>query len=139
MYIVSQAAPNPPANGDARQDLGADMSIHPYNPQCGCNRCGNEDLQQARDDESREAYRDDLIACPDFIAELALSDEEAERAAAAVTDADMAELGRIVTTALYRAADELIATRADESGITPGEAAERMYEAYRPEPARGAA
>jgi len=115
------------------------MIIHPYSPQCGCNRCGNEDLQQARDDESREAYRDDLIECPDFIAELALENEEAERAAAAVTDADMAELGRIVTTALYRAADELIATRADESGITPGEAAQRMYEVYRPEPARGAA
>src|SRR5699024_1741959 len=96
-------------------------------------------LQQARDDEMREAYRDDLIACPDFIAELALEDEEAERAAAAVTDADMAEVGRIVTTALYRAADELIATRADESGITPGEAAGRRYWVDRREPARGAA
>ena len=112
---------------------------HAFHSMCGCASCCRTERAMELDDEMREAYRDDLIACPDFIAELALENEEAERAAAAVTDADMAELGRIVTTALYRAADELIATRADESGITPGEAAERMYEAYRPEPARGAA
>lgn len=104
---------------------------HAYHSMCGCASCCRTERAMERDDEMREAYRDDLIACPDFIAELALENEEAERAAAAVKDADMAELGRVVTTALYRAADELIATRAEEFGITPGDAAQRMYVVYR--------
>lgn len=113
--------------------------IHPYSHQCGCNRCGNDDLQQARDDDSRELFRDALIACPSFIAELALENEEAESVAAAINDRDLAEVGRIFVTALYREADDLIARRADESGIMPGEAAERMFEVYRPEPVGKAA
>ena len=92
-----------------------------------------------RDEEAREMYRDDLTACPSFIAELALSDAESEQAAQALSGNDLLELGRIVVAALERTADELIALRADESGITPGEAAQRMFEVYRPEPVRRAA
>lgn len=106
---------------------------HAYHHMCGCAQCCRTERAMERDDEAREAYRDDLTACPDFIAELALSDQEAEQAAQALNDRDLTELGRIVAAALERAADELIALRADESGITPGEAAERMYEVYRPD------
>lgn len=110
------------------------MRNHAFHSMCGCSQCCRTERAMERDDEAREAYREDLIACPSFIAELALENEEADRMAAAINGADMAEAGRIFTTALYREADDLIARRADESGITPGEAAERMFEVYRPEP-----
>ena len=81
----------------------------------------------------RDQYQDDLVECSSFIAELALENEEADSIAIAMKSNNLREIGMALVNALYRAADELIVTRADESGITSGEAAKRLYEAYRPE------
>lgn len=82
-----------------------------------------------RDDEQRADY---LTCCPDFIAEVVLNDEECTAAASAISDGDMSELGRIFLRAAEREASERIAVQADECGITPGEAAARLYGIYRP-------
>lgn len=108
------------------------MTSHAYDYMCGCAECCRTESARELDDATREAYCDDLVACPDFIAELALENEEAERVAAAMQDNDMKEVGLALISALYRAADDLVAARAKEFGITSGEAAERMYELYRP-------
>ena len=80
-----------------------------------------------------------LTACPDFIAEVPLNPEECLAAARAVNDGDLLELGRVFLAAIEREASECIAVKAEECGITPGEAAERLYSIYRPQPTRRAA
>lgn len=84
------------------------------------------------DDELRATYLAALTGCPDFIAKAVLNDEECTAAASAISDGDMAELGRICLRAAERVASEYIAAKAWECGITPGEAAERLYSIYRP-------
>lgn len=77
-------------------------------------------------------YLTALTCCPDFIAEVMLNDEECTAAASAISDGDMAELGRIYLRAAEREASEYITARAGECGITAGEAAARLYGIYRP-------
>lgn len=107
------------------------MAKHSYHPMCGCAQCCESELAMERDDDMGNQYRDELIACPSFIAELALENEEAESIAIAVRTNDLHVIGIALIDALYRAADDMIVTRADESGTTPGEAAKHLYEAYR--------
>lgn len=80
-----------------------------------------------------------LTACPDFIAEVQLNPEECIAAAKAAKDGDLLELGRVFLAAIEREASECIAVKAEECGITHGEAAERLVRIYRTEPARRAA
>ena len=84
-------------------------------------------------------YLNSLTACPDFIAEVPLNTEECIAAALAVDAGDMLRLGRLFLAAIEREASECIAVKAEECGITPGEAAKRVYGIYRPQPARRAA
>lgn len=109
------------------------MARHSYHPMCGCAQCCETERARELDDEMRDQYQDDLIECSSFIAELALENEEAESIATAVRTNNLREIGMAFLNALYRAADEMIVTRADESGISPGEAAERLYKAHRPQ------
>ena len=103
------------------------MSAHAYHPQCcGCASCCDNNL--------RDSYMADLTACPDFIAGVPLNREECIAAAKAVNDGDMTELGRLFIAAIEREASECIAVRAEECGITTGEAAKRIYGIYRPQP-----
>lgn len=107
------------------------MSAHTYNPHCGRASC--------RDNDLRTAYLANLTACPDFIAEVPLNYEECFAAAKAVNDGDLTELGRLFLAAIEREASECIDVKAEECGITPGEAALRLYGIYKPEAARKAA
>lgn len=108
------------------------MSAHAYHPQCcGCASCCDDNL--------RDSYLADLTACPDFIAGVPLNPEECIAAAKAVNDGDLTELGRLFLAAIEREASECIAVKAEECGITPGEAAQRLYGIYQPHPARSAA
>lgn len=81
----------------------------------------------------------DLACCPDFIAEVPLNPEECIAAAKAVNVGDLLELGRLFLAAIEREASECIAVKAEECGITQGEAAERLVRIYRDEPVRAAA
>lgn len=112
---------------------------HAYHHMCGCAQCCRTERAAEMDDELRQALREDLIACPMFIGELALAPLDCERVSAAIRDRDMAELGRVYVAALEREADDAIERRADEDDMTPGEAAQRLYDIYRPEPERKAA
>ena len=109
---------------------------HNFHPHCGCYSCGLQEEAGERDEELRVTYLTDLICCPDFIAEVPLNREECIAAAKAVNDGDLTELGRLFLAAIEREASECIAVKAEECGITPGEAAERLYGIYRPHPAR---
>lgn len=115
------------------------MSAHNYHPHCGCASCGEVEEAGERDDEQRDSYLSDLTCCPDFISEVPLNPEECIAAAKAVNDGDLLELGRLFLAAIEREASECIAVKAEECGITPGEAAERLYGIYMPQPARRAA
>lgn len=84
------------------------------------------------DDDLRVTYLTALTGCPDFIAKVMLSDEECTAAASAISDGDMAELGRIFLLAAEREASERIEVKANECGCTQGEAAARLYSIYRP-------
>lgn len=112
---------------------------HNYHPHCGCASCGEVEEAGERDDELRDSYLSDMTCCPDFIAEVPLNPEECIAAAKAVNDGDLLELGRLFLAAIEREASECIAVKAEECGITPGEAAERLYGIYMPQPARRAA
>jgi len=112
---------------------------HNYHPHCGCASCCEVEEAGERDDELRATYLPALTACPDFIAEVPLNPEECIAAAKAVNDGDLLELGRVFLVAIEREASECIAVKAEECGITQGEAAERLYGIYRPQPARRAA
>lgn len=112
---------------------------HAYHRHCGCYACGLQEEADERDDELRATYLPALTACPDFIAEVPLNPEECIAAAKAVNDGDLLELGRLFLAAIEREASECIAVKAEECGITPGEAAERLYGIYMPQPARRAA
>lgn len=68
-----------------------------------------------------------------------MNGEECVAAAAAIKAGDVAELGRIFLRAAEREASEHIAIKAEECGITHGEAAERLVAIYRTEPMRAAA
>ena len=92
-----------------------------------------------RDDELRVTHMLALTSCPDFIAEVPLNPEECLAAARAVSVGDMLDLGRLFLAAIEREASERIAVKAEECGITPGEAAERLFGIYQPQPARRAA
>lgn len=105
---------------------------HNYRPHCGCASCDMQDEAAERDDELRATYLPALTACPDFIAEVQLNPEECLAAARAVTVGDMADLGRLFLAAIEREASERIAVKAEECGITAGEAAARLYGIYRP-------
>lgn len=85
-----------------------------------------------RDDEQRADYLTDLTRCPDFLSEVPPNGEECMAMAAAINDGDMAELGRIYLRAAEREASEYITAKSEECGITAGEAAQRLYEIYRP-------
>ena len=115
------------------------MSAHNYHPHCGCASCGEVEEAGERDDELRVTYLTALTGCPDFITEVPLNPEECIAAAKAVNDGDLLELGRVFLAAIEREASECIAVKAGECGITPGEAAERLYGIYMPQPARRAA
>ncbi len=92
------------------------------------------------DAERRATFQDALICCADFIAEQSTAnDEEAAALAEAVNAADHAKIGQLFVALLYRQASEQIEDRADSAGLTFGEAAERLFEVYRPEPVRAAA
>lgn len=84
------------------------------------------------DDDLRVTYLIALTGCPDFIAKVVLNDKECTAAASAINAGNMDRLGRIFLRAAEREASERIAVRAEECGITPGEAAERLYSIYRP-------
>lgn len=84
------------------------------------------------DDEQRADYLTALTCCPDFLSEVPPNDEECAAMAAAINAGDMAELGRIFLRAAEREASERIAVKAEECGITAGEAAARLYGIYRP-------
>lgn len=107
---------------------------HNYHPHCGCYSCGLQEEARERDDDLRATYLYALTACPDFIAEVPLNSEECTAAARAVKVGDMTDLGRLFLAAIEREASECIAVKAEECGITPGEAAERLYGIYRTEP-----
>ncbi len=92
-----------------------------------------------RDDDAREDYRERLTQCPDFLGEVPMNAQECEAAAAAIKAGDLAELGRVFLRAAEREADEHIAVKSDETGCTSGEAAERLWRIYRPEPQKVAA
>ena len=115
------------------------MSAHNYHPHCGCASCGEVEEAGERDDELRDSYLTALTACPDFIAEVPLNPEECTAAAKAINDGDLLELGRVFLAAIEREASECIAVKAEECGITPGEAAERLVRIYRIELMRAAA
>lgn len=106
--------------------------MHAYHRMCGCDACGQQEEADERDDEIRATYLTALTCCPDFIAEVPPNGEECAAMAAAINAGDMAELGRIYLRAAEREASECIAVRAEECGITAGEAAERLWEIYRP-------
>lgn len=112
---------------------------HAYHRHCGCYACGLHEEADERDDYLRAAYLSALTCCPDFISEVPLNPEECIAAAKAVNDGDLLELGRLFLAAIEREASECIAVKAEECGITPGEAAERLYGIYMPQPARRAA
>lgn len=112
---------------------------HNYHPHCGCASCDMQDEAAERDDGLRATYLPALSACPDFIADVPLNPEECIAAAKAVNDGDLLELGRLFLAAIEREASECIAVKAEECGITPGEAAQRLYGIYMPQPARRAA
>lgn len=112
---------------------------HNYHPHCGCASCGEVEEAGERDDELRATYLTALTGCPDFITEVPLTPGECLAAARAVNVGDMADLGRLFLAAIEREASECIAVKAKECGITPGEAAERLYGIYKPEAARKAA
>ncbi len=112
---------------------------HNYHPHCGCYSCGLQEEAGERDDELRVTHLGELVCCPDFIAEVPMNGEECAAAAAAINAGDMAELGRIFLRAAEREASEHIAIKAEECGITPGEATERLVAIYRTEPMRAAA
>lgn len=112
---------------------------HNYHPHCGCASCCEVEEAGERDDDLRATYLTALTTCPDFIAEVPLNPEECIAAAKAVNDGDLLELGRVFLAAIEREASECIAVKAGECGITPGEAAERLYGIYKPEAARNAA
>lgn len=112
---------------------------HNYHPHCGCASCGEVEEAGERDDELRATYLSALTACPDFIAKVPLNPEECIAAARAVKVGDMTDLGRLFLAAIEREASECIAVKAEECGITPGEAAERLFAIYRTEPMRAAA
>lgn len=115
------------------------MSAHNYHPHCGCASCGEVEEAGERDDDLRVTYLTALTGCPDFLSEVPPNGEECAAMAAAINAGDMAELGRIYLRAAEREASECIAAKAEECGITPGEAAERLYSIYKPQPARRAA
>lgn len=106
---------------------------HAFHPMCGCAQCCRTERAMERDDEMREEYRDLLAKCPDFVSEQCLEDDAAKKAAQAIADGDDAELGRIFRAAVLASADWHIADRVERDGMTPGEAAERLYEVYRPD------
>lgn len=112
---------------------------HAYHPHCGCYACCQQEEADERDDELRATYLSDLTCCPDFIAEVPLNPEECIAAARAVNVGDMTDLGRLFLAAIEREASERIAVKAEECGITPGEAAERLVAIYRTDPMRAAA
>lgn len=112
---------------------------HNYHPHCGCASCCEVEEAGERDDELRDTYLIALTTCPDFIAEVPLNPEECLAAAMAVNVGDMADLGRLFLAAIEREASECIAVKAEECGITQGEAAQRLYGIYRPVPMRAAA
>lgn len=113
--------------------------MHAYHRMCGCDACGLQEEADERDDELRATYLIALTCCPDFLSEVPPNGEECAAMAAAINAGDMAELGRIYLRAAEREASECIAVKAEECGITPGEAAERLYGIYRPVPMRAAA
>ena len=118
------------------------MSAHNFHPHCGyasCCEVEEADERDERDDELRATYLNSLTACPDFIAAVPLNPEECIAVARAVSVGDMADLGRLFLAAIEREASEHIAVKAEECGITPGEAAQRLYSIYRPVPMRAAA
>lgn len=115
------------------------MSAHNYHPHCGCVSCGEVEEAGERDAELRVTYLTALTGCPDFISEVPMNSEECAAAAAAITAGDMDRLGHIFLRAAEREASECIAVKAEECGITPGEAAERLYGIYKPRQARRAA
>ena len=109
------------------------MANHNYHPMCGCAQCDETERAMERDDEMRDQYQDGLVECPSFVVELTLKNMEADLIANAMMSNSLREIGMVLVNALYRAADELIVTRAEESGITLGKAAKHLYEAYRPD------
>lgn len=111
---------------------------HNFHPHCGCASCCEVEDAAERDDELRVTYLTALTGCPDFISEVPMNSEECAAAAAAITAGDMDRLGHIFLRAAEREASEYIAAKAEECGITPGEAAERLYSIYRPVPMRAA-
>ena len=106
------------------------MIAHAYHPHCECASC--------HDNELRDSYLANLTACPDFISEVPLNYEECAAAAKAINDGALTELGRLFLAAIEREASECIDVKAEECGITPGEAAQRLYGIYQPHPARRA-
>ena len=112
---------------------------HNYHPHCGCYSCGLQEEARESDDELRVTYMGELVCCPDFIADVPLNPEECIAAARAVNVGDMTDLGRLFLAAIEREASECIAVKAEECGITPGEAAERLVRIYRDAPMRAAA
>lgn len=112
---------------------------HAYHRHCGCYACGLHEEADERDAELRVTYLTALTGCPDFISEVPMNSEECAAAAAAITAGDMDRLGHIFLRAAEREASECIAVKAEECGITPGEAAERLYGIYKPRQARRAA
>ena len=115
------------------------MSAHNYDGRCGCSACCEYEDACERDEALRHEFHFELTCCPDFISEVPLNPEECIAAAKAVNDGDLLELGRLFLAAIEREASECIAVKAEECGITPGEAAERLVRIYRTEPARRAA
>lgn len=105
---------------------------HAYQRMCGCAACCRQEEADELDDEIRDDYLYSLTCCQDFIAEVLPNDEEYEAMAAAIKGRDMAELGRIYLLAIKREASEHIEVKANECGITQGEAARRLWDIYRP-------
>lgn len=112
---------------------------HNYHPHCGCSACCQQEEADERDDELLATYLPALTCCPDFIGEVALNAEECTAIAAAINAGDTMEAGRVFQAAVEREASEAIERRAEDSGATLGEAAERLFNLYKPAAAFDAA
>ena len=99
---------------------------HAYHPQCGCAQCCAHEEARERDEQLAEFYKDDLRKLPAILEEVALSDEENAAAAAALAGGDAHEFIRIWREARDRYVDELVETRADETGAGLAETAKRL-------------
>lgn len=109
------------------------MRSHAYSHMCGCSQCCRSERAAERDQQLLERCREELCASPVLLAEVALDDAQAVRAARNLWHGgDPVAFVAVWREAVEAYVVELIEQRADERGCTPGEAAAALCEVYRP-------